>query len=118
MKTSRSLALRCKQELQDIRGANKASSRRNFLRGSTAAVAGAMAASAAAAKEPDPLITEVQDWASGTGDGVDATPYGLPIEFEKDVIRIHRLGVKDVYIFTFLGHFQIFCMFYLFFCFL
>ena len=70
-----------------MRGANKASSRRNFLRGSTAAVAGAMAASAAAAKEPDPLITEVQDWASGTGDGVDATPYGLPIEFEKDVIR-------------------------------
>jgi sulfane dehydrogenase subunit SoxC len=31
---------------------------------------------------PDPLITEVQDWAQYFGDGVDATPYGLPIEFE------------------------------------
>ncbi|QGX99877.1 sulfite dehydrogenase [Roseovarius faecimaris] len=62
-------------------------SRRAFLRGTAAAAAGAVAAGAARAAEPDPLITEVQEWASGLGDGVDATPYGLPIEFESDVIR-------------------------------
>ena len=65
----------------------KPQSRRAFLRGSAAAAAGTLAAGAARADTPDPLITEVQDWASGTGDGVDATPYGLPIEFESDVIR-------------------------------
>ena len=62
-------------------------SRRSFLKaslmGGVAAVAGAGAARAAG----DPLITELQDWASITGAGVDATPYGLPIEFEGDVIR-------------------------------
>ena len=61
-------------------------SRRAFLKGGAAMAAGAAAAGAAQA-EPDPLITEVQDWASYTGDGVDATPYGLPIEYESDVIR-------------------------------
>ncbi len=62
--------------------------RRNFLRGGAAA--GALVAGAAAAKAegtPDPLITEKQPWATGWGDGVDATPYGLPIQFEGDVIR-------------------------------
>jgi len=62
------------------------SSRRAFLRGSAAAMAGGVA-TAASASEPDPLITEVQDWASVTGEGVDETPYGLPIEHEGDVIR-------------------------------
>ncbi len=67
----------------------KATSRRAFLRGSAAAAAGAVAAGTGAARAagPDPLITEVQDWATGLGDGVDATPYGLPIRFEDDVIR-------------------------------
>lgn len=63
-------------------------SRRGFLR--AGAAVGAMAAGAGAARaeeQPDPLITEVQPWASGWGDGVDATPYGLPIRFEDDVIR-------------------------------
>ncbi|WP_425043501.1 sulfite dehydrogenase [Primorskyibacter sp. S87] len=64
-----------------------APSRRQFLTGAAAAGAGAVAAGAARAAGPDPLITELQDWASGTGEGVDATPYGLPIEFEKDVVR-------------------------------
>ncbi|WP_323763894.1 sulfite dehydrogenase [Marinovum sp.] len=63
------------------------SSRRAFLRGSVAAAAGAVTASAARAATPDPLITEVQDWASGFGHGVDEVPYGLPIEHESDVIR-------------------------------
>ncbi|WP_425039964.1 sulfite dehydrogenase [Primorskyibacter sp. S187A] len=61
-------------------------SRRAFLRGSAAAAAGTLGA-AASAGTPDPLITELQDWTSGLGDGVDATPYGMPIEFEKDVVR-------------------------------
>ena len=65
----------------------KPTSRRAFLRGSAAAAAGAAVAGAARAAEPDPLITEVQPWARGLGDGVDATPYGLPIEYESDVVR-------------------------------
>ena len=57
-----------------------ATTRRGFLRG-TAVVAGAglAAASAARAATPDPLITEVQSYASGFGDPVDAAPYGMPI---------------------------------------
>ncbi|SDO46154.1 sulfane dehydrogenase subunit SoxC [Lutimaribacter pacificus] len=65
----------------------KAPSRRAFLKGSIAAGGAVFGASAARAAEPDPLITEVQDWATGLGDGVDATPYGLPIQYESDVIR-------------------------------
>ena len=64
----------------------KSPSRRAFLRGSAAAVAGSVAG-AASAQDPDPLITEVQDWAAITGEGVDETPYGLPIRFEDDVVR-------------------------------
>ncbi|MFY0691235.1 MAG: sulfite dehydrogenase [Paracoccaceae bacterium] len=62
-------------------------SRRSFLRGAAAGTALVAGAGAAKAGAPDPLITEVQPWASGLGDGVDATPYGLPIEHESDVIR-------------------------------
>ncbi|MBI6630084.1 sulfite dehydrogenase [Pontibaca salina] len=65
----------------------KGASRRAFLRGSVAAVAGAAAAGSARAATPDPLITEVQDWASGFGAPVDDAPYGLPIRFESDVVR-------------------------------
>jgi len=64
----------------------KTQSRRAFLKG--AAVTGAgLATTKAMAATPDPLITEVQPWAQQLGDGVDVTPYGLPIEFEKDVVR-------------------------------
>jgi len=42
---------------------------------------------AVAQETPDPLITELQDWASYTGVGVDEVPYGMPIEFEKHVVR-------------------------------
>ncbi|MEY8839422.1 sulfite dehydrogenase, partial [Cribrihabitans sp. XS_ASV171] len=66
---------------------DKKPSRRQFLTGTAAAAAGAVAAGTGRAAEPDPLITEVQDWAAGLGEGVDATPYGLPIKFEDDVIR-------------------------------
>lgn len=62
-------------------------SRRAFLKGA-AAVGGSLAGGGAAmAATPDPLIVEKQPWAQGTGDGVDATPYGLPIQYESDVVR-------------------------------
>ncbi|MEN8840348.1 MAG: twin-arginine translocation signal domain-containing protein, partial [Octadecabacter sp.] len=62
-------------------------SRRAFLRGSAAVAAGTVAGQAAAQGAPDPAITELQDWASYLGVGVDETPYGLPIKFETDVVR-------------------------------
>lgn len=70
------------------KGRGPALDRRAFLR--TGAAVGALAAGAGAARAqatPDPLITELQPWATGWGDGVDASPYGLPIQFEGDVIR-------------------------------
>ena len=57
------------------------------MAGAAAAGAGTVAASAASATGGDPLITEIQEWAQATGDGVDATPYGMPIRFEGDVVR-------------------------------
>ncbi|HMO71680.1 MAG TPA: sulfite dehydrogenase [Paracoccaceae bacterium] len=69
-------------------GTTGATTRRGLLRAGAAAggavVAGATAARAAG---PDPLITEVQDWASSFGQGVDEVPYGLPIRFEGHVVR-------------------------------
>ncbi|MDA9265601.1 sulfite dehydrogenase [bacterium] len=65
----------------------KKPSRRAFLSGAAAVGAGVVTSSAARAQTADPLIVESQDWAKGFGDGVDATPYGLPIEYEGDVIR-------------------------------
>ena len=70
---------------ESLKGAKP--SRRQFLTGAAAAGAGAVAAGAAAAAGGDPMIEQVQDWAQATGEGVDATPYGLPIEFEGDVVR-------------------------------
>jgi sulfane dehydrogenase subunit SoxC len=46
-------------------------SRRGFLRASVAAGGALVAGSAASAATPDPLITEIQPWAQGFGDGVD-----------------------------------------------
>ena len=71
--------------------------RRGFIRtGLAAGVAlPATATLARAQAAPDPLITEVQDWARHSGDGVDATPYGLPIRFESDVARYRPSGEKD-----------------------
>ncbi|MDT8327450.1 MAG: sulfite dehydrogenase [Roseovarius sp.] len=65
----------------------KSTSRRGFLRGAAAAGAGALAAGTAKAATPDPLIVDVQPWAQGLGEGVDVTPYGLPIRYETDVVR-------------------------------
>ncbi|WP_372604560.1 sulfite dehydrogenase [Actibacterium sp.] len=65
---------------------NPWSTRRGFLKASLAA-GGAVAAGGMAHAAGDPLITEIQPWAQQLGDGVDATPYGLPIKYESDVIR-------------------------------
>ena len=66
----------------------KATSRRGFLRGAALTGASLVAgATAARASGPDPLITEVQEWATGFGDAVDATPYGMPISHEAHVVR-------------------------------
>ncbi len=68
-------------------------SRRGFLRGGALAVGGAVGGMAAAlsaramAGEPSELITQVQEWNQIPGDGVDAAPYGVPSEFEADVVR-------------------------------
>lgn len=64
----------------------KGTSRRAIL-GAGLAAGGAIAAGRVAAAVPDPLITEVQPWASEFGDPVDATPYGMPIRFESHVVR-------------------------------
>ena len=61
-------------------------SRRSFLRGTAAAGAGLLATSAQG-QTADPLITEVQDYASAFGDPVDAAPYGTPISHEAHVVR-------------------------------
>ncbi|MEN8951957.1 sulfite dehydrogenase [Planktotalea arctica] len=64
----------------------KNASRRQFLSGAAAVGAGTLAGGAAHAAG-DPLIMETQDFAAGLGVGVDETPYGLPIQFEGDVVR-------------------------------
>jgi sulfane dehydrogenase subunit SoxC len=62
-------------------------SRREFLMTAAATPLAAVAGNAAAQGTPDPVITELQEWASYLGVGVDETPYGLPIKFETDVVR-------------------------------
>ena len=65
---------------------SKSASRRQFLK--TGMVAGAAALTAGAARaEGDPAITELKPWNQELGDGVDARPYGVPSEFESDVVR-------------------------------
>ncbi|WP_395176413.1 sulfite dehydrogenase [Roseibium alexandrii] len=61
-------------------------SRRSLLKAGLASGVAAGAAGAARAAG-DPLITEIQDWNRYLGDGVDAAPYGLPSEFESEVVR-------------------------------
>ncbi len=66
-------------------GKSSGPSRRAFLRGTAVAAGGLVAGRAVA--EPDQLIADVQPWAQGLGDGVDAAPYGLPIRYESHVVR-------------------------------
>ena len=62
-------------------------SRRSFLSSSVVVGVGAMASGSVRAQTADPLITEPQEWVQSFGDGVDATPYGLPIKYEGGVVR-------------------------------
>ncbi len=57
-------------------------SRRALLSG-----AAGSAALATVARADDPAITGMQEWNQYLGDGVDAAPYGVPSEFEADVVR-------------------------------
>src|SRR6266481_6448202 len=65
--------------------------RRRFLGATAFASAGAVLSAVPAvggeAAKPDPLITEVQDWARYPGDGVDKRPYGTPSKFENNIVR-------------------------------
>lgn len=60
--------------------------RRRLMRGGLG-LTGALIAGRAGAETPDPLITRLQQWETGPGDGVDANPYGMPVKFEADVVR-------------------------------
>lgn len=62
-------------------------SRRNFLKAAAAAPVAAVAGSRAMAQEADPAIVNKQPWMQYLGDGVDARPYGMPSQFEADVVR-------------------------------
>ena len=61
-------------------------SRRAFLRGA-AAVGGATAMGTSAAAQGDPAITELKPWNQFLGEGVNASPYGMPSKFEAHVRR-------------------------------
>jgi len=60
-------------------------SRRAFLRG--AAASGLAVAGTKVAAEADPAIMNKQPWVEFLGEGVDARPYGMPSQFEADVVR-------------------------------
>jgi sulfane dehydrogenase subunit SoxC len=70
---------------QDPDNARRAS-RRDFLKAGIG-LGGAVAAGKTLASEADPAITEVQDWNRYLGAGTDATPYGMPSEYESEVVR-------------------------------
>jgi sulfane dehydrogenase subunit SoxC len=64
-----------------------APSRRSFLAGGLAAGGALAGAGAAQAAASDPAITELPDWTSSLGWGVDERPYGVPSEHEAHVVR-------------------------------
>ncbi len=64
-----------------------AATRRGFLKAGLAAGGALAGAGAAQAGSGDPAITEIQPWNQENGDPVDAYPYGMPIEYEKNVKR-------------------------------
>ena len=64
-------------------------SRRKFLKTTAigSAAVGGLATGAYAASNPENLPPNVAEWSKTLGDGVDAAPYGVPSEHEKDAIR-------------------------------
>lgn len=74
-----------------------ASSRRNFLRNSFIAAAGAMAVPALArAAEGDPNILGNPPWTTSLGMPVAANPYGLPSKYERNLVRRESPGLTRV----------------------
>lgn len=70
-----------------LRNPSRRSLLKTGLMAGGAAVAVQVAGKSAQAANPDPFITEIQDWNRYLGDGVDAFPYGMPSEYEKHVVR-------------------------------
>ncbi len=67
-------------------------SRRDFLK-KTAGAAGVLAAAPTYAQKSDNLPPNVPAWMREQGEAVNWRPYGLPIEFEKHVVKFKRPSV-------------------------
>ena len=72
--------------MTDQKSVPKDHSRRALMRGALA-LGGAAAVPGMARAAGDPAITEMKPWMQELGEGVDARPYGMPSQFEKDVRR-------------------------------
>jgi sulfane dehydrogenase subunit SoxC len=74
-----------------------AAGRRDFLRKGFLAAGAALAAPmAAGASEGDPVILKLQEWTTSLGQSVAARPYGIPSQFESQVIRRESPGLARV----------------------
>lgn len=75
-----------------------ASGRRDFLRSAFAVAAGAALTGRAGAEESggDPAILELPEWSTTLGQPVAATPYGMPSQFEKALVRRQSPGLTRV----------------------
>ncbi|RMH49347.1 MAG: sulfite dehydrogenase [Alphaproteobacteria bacterium] len=69
------------------RKSGPSTTRRGLLKGALAAGGAAVVGGAARAGNGDPAILEPQPWRTSLGDGVDAHPYGMPVEYERHVVR-------------------------------
>ncbi len=71
--------------------------RRDFLRKGFLAASAALAAPMAArAREGDPAILKLPEWTTSLGQPVAARPYGIPSQFESQVIRRESPGLARV----------------------
>ena len=68
---------------------SKGINRRHLLGGATAISSLAIASKSFAQVKPNPdnLPPNVPEWTPDLGPGVDANPYGMPSQFEENVIR-------------------------------
>ncbi len=74
-----------------------AAGRRDFLRKGFLAAGAALAAPLAArASEGDPAILKLPEWTTSLGQPVAARPYGIPSQFESQVIRRESPGLARV----------------------
>jgi sulfane dehydrogenase subunit SoxC len=74
-----------------------AAGRRDFLRKGFLAAGAALAAPMAArASEGDPAILKLPEWTTSLGQPVAARPYGIPSQFESQVIRRESPGLARV----------------------